>query len=115
MIAPGIGSALTANLIAIIGVGVAPGILMLDTAGRIESRIDRAIAESQADVRAFQAEAAPDPTRSGPSRSAATTSSTLQRPTRISTRSRPASSPANSWFFASAARTSGVHANAAAA
>ena len=60
MIAPEIGSALTANLIAIIGVGVALGILMLDTAGRIESRIDRAIAESQANVRAFQAEAASD-------------------------------------------------------
>ena len=60
MIAPEIRSALTPNLIAIIGVGVALGILMLDTAGRIESRIDRFIAESQADVRAFQAEAAAD-------------------------------------------------------
>ncbi len=60
MITPEIRSALTPNLIAIIGVGVALGILILDTAGRIESRIDRAIAESQADVRAFQAEAAAD-------------------------------------------------------
>ncbi|MCY4548077.1 MAG: hypothetical protein OXC28_06905 [Defluviicoccus sp.] len=60
MIAPEIRSALTPNLIAIIGVGVALGILMLDTAGRIESRIDRFIAESQADVRAFQAQAAAD-------------------------------------------------------
>ena len=60
MIAPEIRSALTPNLIAIIGVGVALGILMLDTAGRIESRLDRAIAESQADVRAFQAQAAAD-------------------------------------------------------
>jgi len=60
VITPEIRSALTPNLIAIIGVGVALGILILDTAGRIESRIDRAIAESQADVRAFQAEAAAD-------------------------------------------------------
>ena len=57
MIAPEIRSALTLNLI---GVGVAFGILILDTAGRIESRLDRFIAESRADVRAFRAQAAAD-------------------------------------------------------
>ncbi len=56
MIAPEIRSALTFTGIAVIGVVVAFGILILDAAGRIDSRLDRAIAESQADVRAFQAQ-----------------------------------------------------------
>ena len=44
----------------IVGIGIALGALLLTTTGRIETRLDSAIAEAGADRRAFQAQAAAD-------------------------------------------------------
>ena len=60
-------SVLKPDIIAILSVGVALGLLMLTTTGRIESqiagtnaRLDSAIAEAAAERRAFEAQAAAD-------------------------------------------------------